>query len=298
MTDKKGLNNWIKGVGYETAFWNNVFRWKHTYNGLMQWSNYGDVISLEGFDANEFLLKHDTPRVLDVGCGMSYATGDFINRDGEKEKLDIHYVDFLAVEFNKILKRHKRQLPEIEFGMMEYLSVFFDKVNPHLIVIQNALDHSSQPVKSIIEAIRVLPLGGTLYLNHHPNEAETEKYKGFHQFNVNEKDGNLIIWNKEDETNVNQLVDGFADIEVKRHENGHIIAIITKVADVPQSIVDDKKDMCEMCNAFLAESLKSSSISRSIALKSKYCFFNITQFFAQALPWSLKMKVKKLIGQA
>ena len=264
----------------------------------MQWSNYGEVITLEGFDANEFLLKYDKPIVLDVGCGMSYATGDFINRDGEKEKLDIHYVDFLAAEFNKILKRHKRDLPEIEFGMMEYLSVFYDTLNPHLIVIQNALDHSSQPVKSIIEAIRVLPVGGTLYLNHHPNEAETEKYKGFHQFNVNEKDGRLIIWNKEEETNVNQLIDGFANIEVKRHDNGHIIAIITKEAEVPQSLVDDKNDMREICNAFLEEGIKSSSISRAISLKSKYWFFNITQFFAQALPWSLKMKVKKLIGQA
>ncbi|UKI46520.1 MAG: hypothetical protein L6V92_02500 [Phocaeicola vulgatus] len=57
--------------------------------------------------------------------------------------------------------------------------------------------------------------GGVLYLNHHRNEAEMEKYKGFHQYNVDEKEGELIIWNKTENINVNQLLIGFASVETK-----------------------------------------------------------------------------------
>lgn len=46
-----GIDNhiaiWSKGIPYEIAFWNNVFRWKHTFNGMMEWSNFNFVIDLE-----------------------------------------------------------------------------------------------------------------------------------------------------------------------------------------------------------------------------------------------------------
>ncbi len=114
--------SWMRGIPYEIAFWNNVFRWTHTYNGLMNWSKFGSVIELEGYDANAELKDMASPKVLDVGCGMSYATGNFIEKDSVKVPLDIHYIDPLADYYNIILRRHKRQLPDIEFGMAEYLS--------------------------------------------------------------------------------------------------------------------------------------------------------------------------------
>ena len=102
---------------------------------------------------------------------MSYAIGDKIEKNGQLIPLDIHYVDPLAFHFNHILKKSKRQLPKIEFGMSEYLSAFIQNHDASLITIQNALDHSSAPVKGIIESLISLREGGILYLNHHPNEA-------------------------------------------------------------------------------------------------------------------------------
>lgn len=112
--------------------------------------------------------------------------------------------------------------------MSEYLSAFIQNHDASLITIQNALDHSSAPVKGIIESLISLREGGVLYLNHHPNEAEMEKYKGFHQYNVDERNGELYIWNKNHHINVTELLDGFASVETKRMDNGHIIAIIRK----------------------------------------------------------------------
>ena len=136
---------WLDGIAYEIAFWKNVYRWPHTFKGMMGWSHYGSKINLEGFDANDFLLKFNNPKVYDVGSGMSYAIGDRIEKQGEEIALDIHYMDPLAFHFNHILSKYKKDLPKIEFGMSEYLSSFIPDKDAALITIQNALDYSSTP---------------------------------------------------------------------------------------------------------------------------------------------------------
>lgn len=295
---------WLDGISYEIAFWNNVYRWSHTFRGMMRWANYGSKIELEGFDANNFLLSFEQPKVYDVGCGMSYAIGDKIEKNGELIPLDVHYVDPLAFHFNRILKKNKRNLPQIEFGMAEYLSAFIPNQDASLITIQNALDHSSAPIKGIIESLVSLHEGGVLYLNHHPNEAEMEKYKGFHQYNVDERKGELYIWNKDNNVNVTQLLDGFASVDVNRMDNGHIIAVITRLEQgntLPDKLklyVDDKKDKRELCQVLLQYQYMNDSLLKNIYNSFRFGIFDVVQFFAQMLPWSLKMKVKHLIKQA
>ena len=295
---------WLDGISYEIAFWKNVYRWSHTFRGMMVWANYGSKIELEGFDANSFLLGFEQPKVYDVGCGMSYATGDKIEKDSKLVPLDIHYVDPLAFHFNRILRKSKRDLPQIEFGMAEYLSAFIPSQDASLIIIQNALDHSSAPVKGIIESLLSLHEGGVLYLNHHPNEAEMEKYKGFHQYNVDEQEGQLVIWNKQGSINITQLLDGFASVETKRMDNGHIVAVITKVSQDKQlpvplrAYVDDRKDKGELCQILLQFQYNNTSLLRGVKNSISYRIFDTIQFFAQMLPWSLKMKVKHWIKQA
>lgn len=99
---------WLDGIAYEIAFWNNVYRWPHTFKGMMGWAHYGSKINLEGFDANDFLLKFSNPKVYDVGSGMSYAIGDRIEKQGEEIALDVHYMDPLAFHFNHILGKYKK----------------------------------------------------------------------------------------------------------------------------------------------------------------------------------------------
>ena len=44
--------------------------------------------------------------------------------------------------------------------------------------------------------MRVLKVGGNLVLRHNRNEAEAEKYSGFHQFNFDQRDKEFVIWNQ------------------------------------------------------------------------------------------------------
>jgi len=290
------MKRWLGGIAYEVAFWNNVCRWKHTFEGMMGWSNYGATIKLDMFDANDYLSAIKNPKVLDVGCGMSFATG---NKYGNPEKmLDIHYVDPLATYFNEIIKRYKRNLPEIEFGMMEYLSAFYTDHDVDLVIIQNALDHSSHPFKGIIEALEVLKIGGMLYLNHHPNEAEMEHYKGFHQYNIEQKDGLMYIWNMEQRICVNKEIEAFADMDVCTQEGGFIVATLRKKAEVPANLLNYKTDRRELCEELLMCRKESAKISTALAYKLNYWKYNTIQFLAQALPWNMKMALKKMIKQA
>lgn len=298
MNSYEIIDHWTKGIPYELAFWNNVFRWKHTFDGMMGWSHYGSLIELEGFDVHSFLLPTESPKVLDVGCGMSYATGNLIEKHGQHQQIDIHFVDPLATEFNKILKRYKRQLPKIEFGMVEHLSAFFPHRDADLVIIQNALDHSAFPVKGIYEALHTLKPGGILYLNHHPNEAETEHYKGFHQYNIVQEGASLVIWNKHERWDINRLLEGFAETSVCTQTNQHVVAIIRKTGEIPQHLTDNDGDKRLLAAMYIEASLWQQSFWSTLQFQSKYWLFNIIQFFAQALPWNLKMKAKKLIQQA
>ena len=60
-SSKDIISKWLKGIPYEVAFWNNVYRWNATFKGMMGWANYGSTISLEDFDANRFLLQKEHP---------------------------------------------------------------------------------------------------------------------------------------------------------------------------------------------------------------------------------------------
>ena len=292
------LSNWMDGIAYEIAFWNNVYRWPHTFKGMMNWSGFGAGIQLEKFDANSFLLASTGRKVLDVGCGMSYATGNHLIDGTINIPLDIHYIDPLAPYFNQILHRFHRNLPMIEFGMMEYLSAHYPNHDVDLVIIQNALDHSANPVKGIIEALETLRIGGVLYLNHHENEAELEQYKGFHQYNITQEEDNLIIWNKQEHRNVSNVIKEYADTQVYRHDNGHVIAVIHKTDNVPAQLLRDKDDKRILSQMLLTNNMKHRNISSTLAYRLNYWKYNTIQFFVQALPWSTKMKLKKLIGQA
>lgn len=286
---------WLSGIGYEVAFWNNVYRWRHTYDGMMGWSNHGKTIALEGFDANSWLLERQLPMVLDVGAGMSYAVGNFLEKDGRQTPLHIRHVDPLAMHFNKILRRYRKSLPDIDFGMVEYLSAFFGEEQADMVVIQNALDHSSSPIKGIREALRTLRVGGVLYLNHHPNEAEMEHYKGFHQYNITSENGRLIIWNKHERHDIAEMVAGYATVEVQvMKENGHVVAVIKKTAHLPETLFDDNADRRELCEVLMQLQLSQQNLTRRFS----YAWFNALQCCAQALPWEWKMKLKRLIKQA
>ena len=87
--------------------------------------------------------------------------------------------------------------------------------------------------------------------------------------------------------NVNDLLQGYAEIDKKTLDNGFVVAIITKIADIPNNIGQE----------YNTEHLRSliQATSNTLSFKIKYQWYNIIQFFVQSLSWDKKQKLKRLI---
>ena len=283
------MKNWISGIPYEIAFWEGVFSNKKRIEALFRWSKHNKEIELANFDVKQFLSQKENQTIVDAGCGMSYSNGDKL--DGKQ--LNICYIDPLAPFYNKIIEKKKLDLPKITFGFIEYLSVFVpNKVS--LIIVQNALDHSKNPTKGLLECIESLEIGGVLYLQHNENEAEAENYRGFHQYNISLDDDKLVIWNKNSKINVNDFIKDFADIETSTC-GSHIIAVIRKKQEVTNGLIDYKKDTADLSNQYIEIIQNLNSASYSFMYHWNFFKFRAVHLFMQLFSFKNRQRTKKLI---
>ncbi len=285
-------SKWYEGIEYEVAFWEATYKNKKARDSLFKWSDYGKDISLPGFDVRAFLSANsgNLLNILDVGCGLSFRSGTKING----MPLPIHYVDPLSPFFNKILDKYRPDLPKIEFGIMENLSAFYAKESSSLIEIQNALDHSSNPIKGIYESLDVLSIGGVLYLNHHLNEAEAENYRGFHQYNISEENGELKIWNKEKKENINELLQGVASVNCCMI-NGDVVAVIKKLKATNFSDLTLRVDVAELYSDIIQLAGQQNSITSVVKQRIRFAYHSMVQYFSKYFSYNTRLKIKKII---
>lgn len=285
---------WISGIPYEVAFWRSYYGNKGARKDLMSWSQYGKECELDHFDLASFVsgLEKKDPVIVDVGCALSYM---FSNIIGGKE-YKVIYLDPLAPYYNKILDDYSLSYPRITFGMGETLRLHFPPDSVSLMHIRNALDHSVRPIMVIWQALMCLHIGGILYLNHKPNEAEHEAYVGFHQFNIDCQDGRLIIWNKEERIDVGEELADFAEVKASITDSGRIVGVITKKADIPA----DHNAMMEsgLYAAGMLETLITyfHSTTNVIDYQSKKGIYTVGHQLMRLLPRGLVVKIKKAIG--
>lgn len=291
------MKQWLTGISYECAFWNSLYRNKEQREGLFRWSNYGRELSLHNFDATSFLDErstkiHTDAIILDVGCGMSYCTGNLLHGN----PIDIHYIDPLAPFFNRILQRSHVNCPPIELGMIEFLSAFYPHHNVTLIMVQNALDHCVNPMKGICEAIDCLETGGVLYLKHYPNEAVKENYRGFHQFNIDEREGNLIIWNRTESHNITEELSPFASVIVSRyHTPEEVVAVITKKAPLPADLINDKADKALLCQQLITTAETFNSPTFAFRYHIQRIYFMIVQACMRYVSRNMRERIKSIL---
>jgi len=289
------LQRWIGGIPYEVAFWRSYYSNPKRRNDLFEWSFYNKPFDLENFDIHAYVrsLETNSPEILDVGCSLSYMLGNII--DGEPRH--IHYVDPLAPFYNDILEQFSIDRPRIDFGMIETLSLAFESESVDLIHVRNALDHCADPYEGIIQCLEILKTGGVLYLNHHHNEAERENYRGFHQYNITDKDGNLIIWNRETRLNITERLRGFATVEVSHSAERNVVAIVTKTGSVPPHRYSRIATMHNMSAIMSGLMAYFHSSNNSTAYQLKRLYTTVGHRLMRLLPYSILVRVKTLFGR-
>lgn len=292
---KNVAREWLKGIPYEVAFWRSYYANERRRNDLFGWSLYGKPCNLEGFDIDGYIAGCgvDNPIILDVGCALSYAFGNIINGT----EADVRYVDPLAPFYNKILERYKIQRPRITYGMVEALSASFAPGSVTFIHIRNALDHCANPFGGILQALSTLRIGGVLYLNHFRNEAQNEGYRGFHQYNITEQDGHLILWNRDNSIDVTEALAGFATTETSITDSGRIVAVITKTKPVPESLCSAQATAMQQSQMMIDTVCYFHSFGNSAGYQITRLYTTIGHRIMRLVPYSLLGRIKKLLSK-
>lgn len=206
------------------------------------------------------------------------------------------FLDPLAPYYNKILDDYSLKYPRITFGMGETLRLHFANDSVSLMHIRNALDHSVRPIMVIWQSLMCLHIGGVLYLNHKPNEAEHEAYVGFHQYNVDSQDGKLIIWNKYERIDVGEELSGFADVKASVTPEGRIVGVIMKTADIPEdhrSVMESGRYASAMLESLLTY---FHNAGNSIGYQARRGLFSIGHGIMRLLQGGAVSKIKQMIS--
>ncbi len=295
IKETKDFQRWLSGIPYEVAFWRSYYGNKRRRKDLFRWSLYDKSCKLDNFDIDSYIasLNSEDPKILDVGCALSYMFSNIING----KHINVDYVDPLAPFYNRILRKYKIERPEIKFGMIESLTGSYAPQTIDFIHVRNALDHCSDPFNGIIQCLVALKNGRVLYLNHFRNEAQNEGYRGFHQFNITEKDGNFILWNKDTELNVTEICKEFAEVNTTVTQEGRIVSVITKQADVPSSFYNPQEIAMQMTSNMMATVEFFHKFSSSAKYQTKRIVSTIGHKTMRMMPYSILNKIKRMAGK-
>lgn len=224
---------WSKGILPELVFWKN---WLATKGA--QWSyEFEERLDknkeITGILATILSSRENAIKILDVGAGP-------ITSVGKKHKgkfLDVEATDALADFYNVFLEEESISPPaRTKFSTAEDLSLFYDDSCFDIVHCRNALDHSFDPVRAVVEMLRVVKVGGMIVLDHHENEAEGETYSGFHQYNFTEENGDFVVWNRDGKINIKSTLPVDVSISTRRADENIIVTIEKKseFSDVQQ----------------------------------------------------------------
>lgn len=239
------VENWANNLMSEVMFWKEevLTEGKRCFADAVEKNNKHD------FSCNRVQLFNGC-RVLDIGCGLIYKWGN-VYEDGEYIPIDP-----LAYYYNKLYESwgyRNDYRKKTMFGMFEFISRFFDK-QADFILIDNALDHCIDPLKSLLECSRLLKIGGVISLFSYEDESVNAQDWGLHKWNLSVNYVNeLIIWNFDHFVNVNKYLEKYYSFEIVEDETWFHPSVgrhrtfainMTKKMELPQEFYPD--DSCAM----------------------------------------------------
>jgi SAM-dependent methyltransferase len=208
----KNMASWEAGKAPEVTFWR---AWLATKGLDYPWDYEPRLDPAQPLQ--ERITQHlgappgATVSILDVGAGPLTRLG----KRWEGRIVWITAVDALAEQYERLLRDAGITPPVLtQPGEVERLTERFPKNSFDLVNIENALDHSYDPLLGIRQMLEVVRPGGYVLLLHDVNEAHRTGYVGFHQWNFCADNGHFIIWNPQNRVSVNDALGDIAEITV------------------------------------------------------------------------------------
>lgn len=201
---------WASGIAEELAFWDAWLAcggqpWPEDY----QFRRQPDAPLQPRITAALGSNPGVPLQVLDVGAGPLTALG----KQWDGQVLQITAIDPLAEAYDRLLESHGvTPLVRTQTGFAERLVEQFGAAQFDLVYARNCIDHSDDPCQAIQQMVAVAKPGGLVYMYHGINEAESQHFQGFHQWNLFCRAGDLYVGNLQQEINLNQLLAPVADV--------------------------------------------------------------------------------------
>ncbi len=230
------LRNWSEGFRYEVDFWRDWFATK----GLSWPEDYAQRFD-PGLPLEQTLVElaqtssRPSVRILDVGSGPASNVGKTM----PGADVLLRACDPLAQQYAGLSDEFGAYPPvRTEFAVVEELSAFFEPSTFDIAHCRNALDHSFDPLRGIVEMLKIVRVGGHVVLRHHPNEAERESYAGFHQYNFEIRNGRFVIWSREETLEPANLMP--IATEFRCEDTGDVLVIIRKKGEFPRADISSE----------------------------------------------------------
>ena len=193
----------------------------------------------------EFLYPYDdtinfSPKdiILDIGSGAVPLYGNLING----EEFQYIPIDPLVYEYQKLYKKYNVLLPVVpNFGIMELLTYFYSHDFADYVICNNSLDHSIDIMQSLFEILSVVKIDGSILLVHHEHEAENNRYKGFHQWNISFENNHLFFYDYHHKYDISSILSNFCEIYIKLLDDSDrhgclVFARIIKRKSIPKAL--------------------------------------------------------------
>ncbi len=181
---------WELSVGSEIVFWDDYYKTKGEKWGDKYNLKFDPFLEIQPSISRYFPTKKRL-RILDVGAGPMTFLGKVFNG----ERVDIIATDPLAEHYDAILDKYDiRPLVRTMKCQGEELDRLFEESSFDIVLAKNSIDHSYDPVKIILNMIKLT--SHAVILIHAENEADNESWYGLHQWNFSCKDGDFIISGK------------------------------------------------------------------------------------------------------
>jgi SAM-dependent methyltransferase len=194
---------WRTRRNTEVDFWAD---WLAGAPGTEQWASDREARLDPDTEIRDPLVRAELERnpaqevsILDVGAGPVTWLG--FRYPGKT--LTIVPVDPLADEYDRLLRNAGLDPPIRTICVAgEALLEHFGSGRFDIAYATNSLDHSADPFEIISNMVDVVRPGGVVILRHKRNEGESALYGGLHQWNFDEVDSSLLVWNNAVEVNV------------------------------------------------------------------------------------------------
>ncbi len=216
MSSESVPPSWEDGKAEEEIFW---ARWIETRGS--EWpeefrERMDPGTELQPAVSNQLNVPEErTPIILDVGAGPMTILGKM----WRGTPVTLVAVDPLASTYDRLLAQFGVVPPVRTItGHVERLSESLETDFFDLVHMRNALDHSYDPLEGIKQMLSVAKTGAPVVLQHARNEAERENYVGFHQWNIDERGGRMILWNRSTTIDVHEALGSGVHLTVEGSE--------------------------------------------------------------------------------